>query len=84
MTARIIDGKARALRLTEEIKVTVAARVAAGMPRRACRRAGRRQRRVARLRAQQAATTEAVGMRSFAHDLPADAEEEDLLTSSTP
>ena len=32
MTARIIDGKARALRLTEEIRTQVAARVAAGKP----------------------------------------------------
>jgi methylenetetrahydrofolate dehydrogenase (NADP+)/methenyltetrahydrofolate cyclohydrolase len=81
MTARIIDGKARALRLTEEIKVTVAARVAAGMPppglavvlvgdNAASHVYVRNKRR----------TTEAVGMRSFAHDLPADAEEEDLLT----
>jgi methylenetetrahydrofolate dehydrogenase (NADP+)/methenyltetrahydrofolate cyclohydrolase len=32
MTARIIDGKARAERATAEIKVQIAARVAAGKP----------------------------------------------------
>ena len=33
MTARVIDGKARAERVTEEVAAKVAARVAAGKPR---------------------------------------------------
>ena len=80
MTARIIDGKARALRLTEDIKRRVAARVAAGLPppglavvlvgeNPASQVYVRNKRR----------TTEAVGMRSFAHDLPADTSQSGLL-----
>jgi len=80
MTARIIDGKARALRLTEDIKRRVAARVAAGLPppglavvlvgeNPASQVYVRNKRR----------TTEAVGMRSFAHDLPADTSQAALL-----
>jgi len=80
MTASIIDGKAVALRLTEEIKVTVAARVAAGMapPGLAVVLVGDNAASHVYVRNKRR-TTEAVGMRSFAHDLPVDAEEEDLL-----
>jgi methylenetetrahydrofolate dehydrogenase (NADP+)/methenyltetrahydrofolate cyclohydrolase len=79
MTASIIDGKAVALRLTEEIKVTVAARVAAGMapPGLAVVLVGDNAASHVYVRNKRR-TTEAVGMRSFAHDLPVDAEEEDL------
>ena len=80
MTARIIDGKARALRLTTEIGERVAARVAAGKPQPglavvlvgdnpASQVYVRNKRR----------TTEASGMRSFAHDLPATTSQEALL-----
>ena len=85
MTARIIDGKARALRLTEDIRTRVATRVAAGMPppglavvlvgdNPASQVYVRNKRR----------TTEAVGMRSFAHDLPADTSQAALLDSHRP
>jgi len=80
VTARIIDGKARALRLTTEIGERVAARVAAGKPQPglavvlvgdnpASQVYVRNKRR----------TTEASGMRSFAHDLPATTSQEALL-----
>ena len=81
MTARIIDGKASALRLTEELKVTVAARVAAGIapPGLAVVLVGDNAASHVYVRNKRR-TTEAVGMRSLAHDLPADVEEEDLLS----
>ena len=80
MTARIIDGKGRAERLTADIKAQVAARVASGKPppglavvlvgdNAASQIYVRNKRR----------TTEAVGMRSFAHDLPASTPAADLL-----
>jgi len=80
MTARIIDGKARAERLTAEIRDAVAARVAAGKPapglavvlvgeNPASQVYVRNKRRM----------TDAVGMRSFAHDLPASTSEAELL-----
>jgi methylenetetrahydrofolate dehydrogenase (NADP+)/methenyltetrahydrofolate cyclohydrolase len=80
MTARIIDGKARAERLTAEIRERVTARVAAGksLPGLAVVLVGdnpasqvyvRNKRRM----------TEASGMRSFAHDLPATTSQADLL-----
>ena len=80
MTARIIDGKARALRLTDEVAAGVAARIAAGMPppglavvlvgdNPASHVYVRNKRRM----------TDASGMRSFAHDLPATTSQADLL-----
>jgi len=81
MTARLIDGKARAERLTAEVRAAVAARVAAGKPAPGLA--------VVMVGADPASqiyvrnkrkTTEAVGMRSFAHDLAADATEAELLT----
>ena len=80
MTARIIDGKARALRLTNEVAAGVAARVAAGKapPGLAVVLVGdnpashvyvRNKRRM----------TDTSGMRSFAHDLPATTSQTELL-----
>jgi len=80
MTARIIDGKARALRLTEETAGRVAARVAAGKspPGLAVVLVGDNAASQVYVRNKRR-TTVAVGMRSFAHDLPADASQADLL-----
>ncbi len=81
MTARLIDGKARAERLTAEVRAAVAARVAAGKPAPGLA--------VVMVGADPASqiyvrnkrkTTEAVGMRSFAHDLAAETTEAELLT----
>ncbi len=80
MTARIIDGKARALRLANEVAAAVAARVAAGKPppglavvlvgdNPASQVYVRNKRRM----------TDTSGMRSFAHDLPATTPQADLL-----
>jgi methylenetetrahydrofolate dehydrogenase (NADP+) / methenyltetrahydrofolate cyclohydrolase len=80
MTARIIDGKARAERLTADIARAVAARVAAGKrpPGLAVMLVGdhaasqvyvRNKRRM----------TDAAGMISFSHDLPATTREDELL-----
>jgi len=80
MTARIIDGKKRALRLTNEVAAGVAARVAAGKaaPGLAVVLVGdnpashvyvRNKRRM----------TDTSGMRSFAHDLPATTSQAELL-----
>jgi methylenetetrahydrofolate dehydrogenase (NADP+)/methenyltetrahydrofolate cyclohydrolase len=80
MTARIIDGKARAATLVADIKERVAARIAAGKPQpglavvlvgegAASQVYVRNKRR----------TTEATGMRSFGYDLPATTSEAELL-----
>lgn len=80
MTARIIDGKARAESLVAEVRAQVAARVAAGNPppglavvlvgeNAASRVYVRNKRR----------TTDAAGMISFAHDLPAGIAQDELL-----
>jgi methylenetetrahydrofolate dehydrogenase (NADP+)/methenyltetrahydrofolate cyclohydrolase len=80
VTARLLDGKARAERLTAEVRAAVAARVAAGKPPPglavvlvggdpASQIYVRNKRK----------TTEAVGMRSFAHDLAAETPEAELL-----
>jgi methylenetetrahydrofolate dehydrogenase (NADP+)/methenyltetrahydrofolate cyclohydrolase len=80
MTARIIDGKARAEQLTAEIRAQVAARVASGRPppglavvlvgeNAASQVYVRNKRR----------TTDAVGMVSQAHDLPAGTAQAELL-----
>ena len=80
MIARVIDGKARAERLTAEVRESVAARVAAGKPPPGLA--------VVLVGANPASqiyvrnkrkTTEAVGMRSFAHDLAAETPEAELL-----
>ena len=82
MPARILDGKAVAERLTGEVRARVAARVAAGRPapglavvlvgeNAASQIYVRNKRR----------TTDAVGMRSIAADLPAHATEEELLAT---
>jgi methylenetetrahydrofolate dehydrogenase (NADP+)/methenyltetrahydrofolate cyclohydrolase len=81
MTARIIDGKARAERATAELKVQIAARVAAGKPppglavvlvgeNPASEIYVRNKRR----------TTEVVGMKSFSYDLPGTVSQHELLT----
>ena len=80
MPARILDGKLVASRLTDEVRTMVAARVAAGRPapglavvlvgeNAASQIYVRNKRR----------TTDAVGMRSLAVDLPAAAPEDELL-----
>ncbi|HYR00699.1 MAG TPA: bifunctional methylenetetrahydrofolate dehydrogenase/methenyltetrahydrofolate cyclohydrolase FolD [Casimicrobiaceae bacterium] len=80
MTARLLDGKARAERLTADVRAAVAARVAAGKPPPGLA--------VVLVGANPASqiyvrnkrkTTEAVGMRSFAHDLAAETPEAELL-----
>jgi len=80
MTARVIDGKARAERLTAEIADKVAARVAAGksMPGLAVVLVGEHSASQVYVRNKRK-TTDAVGMRSFAHDLPATATQRELL-----
>jgi methylenetetrahydrofolate dehydrogenase (NADP+) / methenyltetrahydrofolate cyclohydrolase len=80
MTARILDGKAIAQRVTDEVRADVAAFVAAGHPapglavvligENAASHIYVRNKRK---------TTEAVGMRSFAHDLPATASEAEIV-----
>jgi len=80
MAARIIDGKARAERLTAEIRDRVAARVAAGWsaPGLAVVLVGENPASQVYVRNKRR-TTEAVGMRSFAHDLPASASQAALM-----
>jgi methylenetetrahydrofolate dehydrogenase (NADP+)/methenyltetrahydrofolate cyclohydrolase len=81
MTARIIDGKARAERLTAEIAAQVAARVGAGRstPGLAVVLVGDHPASRVYVRNKRR-TTEAVGMRSFAHDLPLETPQADLLS----
>jgi len=80
MTARIIDGKARAERATEEIKAQIATRVATGRPppglavvlvgeNPASQVYVRNKRR----------TTEAIGMKSYSYDLPETVSQHELL-----
>jgi methylenetetrahydrofolate dehydrogenase (NADP+)/methenyltetrahydrofolate cyclohydrolase len=80
MTARIIDGKARAERLTTEVKAQVAARVAAGksLPGLAVVLVGENAASQVYVRNKRR-MTEATAMRSFAHDLPASAAQAELL-----
>lgn len=80
MTARILDGRAVAQRLTDDVRVKVATRVAASLspPGLAVVMVGdaaASQLYVSNKRK----TTESVGMRSFAFDLPATTEEARLL-----
>jgi methylenetetrahydrofolate dehydrogenase (NADP+) / methenyltetrahydrofolate cyclohydrolase len=80
MVARIIDGKARAERLTGEVRAAVAERVAAGKspPGLAVVLVGAHPASEIYVRNKRK-TTESVGMRSFAHDLPAEGAEAELL-----
>ena len=80
MTARVIDGKAVAERTTREVAARVEARVAAGkaVPGLAVVLIGENAASQVYVRNKRR-TTESVGMRSFAHDLPATTSEADLL-----
>lgn len=80
MPARIIDGKARALRLTTEIRDKVGARVAAGrsQPGLAVILVGDNPASQVYVRNKRK-TTQDVGMRSFAYDLPASTPQADLI-----
>ena len=80
MSARIIDGKARAERMTDDIRSAVAARVADGkaQPGLAVVLVGDNPASQVYVRNKRK-TTEAAGMRSFAHDLAADVTEADLV-----
>ena len=80
MTARVIDGKARAERLTAEIADKVAVRVAAGKstPGLAVVLVGGHSASQVYVRNKRK-TTGAVGMRSYAHDLPATAVQAELI-----
>ena len=80
MPAHIIDGKAVAQRVTDEVRVDVAARIAAGhsVPGLAVVLVGVHAASQVYVRNKRK-TTEAVGMRSFAHDLPSTAGEAEVL-----
>ena len=80
MPAHIIDGKAVAQRVTDEVRANVAAHVAAGgvAPGLAVVLVGENAASQVYVRNKRR-TTEAVGMRSFAHDLPATASESEVL-----
>ncbi len=80
MKARIIDGKARADRLAHEIKAQVFARTTAGrpVPGLAVVQVGNDAASHVYVRNKRRMTV-AVGMRSFAHDLPAETPQADLL-----
>ena len=80
MPAHIIDGKAVAQRVTDEVRANVAAHVAAGgvAPGLAVVLVGENAASQVYVRNKRK-TTEAVGMRSFAHDLPATASEAEVL-----
>jgi methylenetetrahydrofolate dehydrogenase (NADP+)/methenyltetrahydrofolate cyclohydrolase len=80
MTARIIDGKARAERVTAEIKVAVAARVAAGKspPGLAVVLVGENAASQVYVRNKRR-TTDTVGMSSFSYDLPETVSQRELL-----
>ena len=80
MTARILDGKARAARLTADIAAQVAARVNAGKapPGLAVVLVGENPASQVYVRNKRR-TTEAVGMRSFAFDLPVSTSQAELI-----
>ena len=80
MTAKIIDGKAIAQRVTDEVRADVATYVAAGHapPGLAVVLVGENAASQVYVRNKRK-TTETVGMRSLAHDLPATATESELL-----
>jgi methylenetetrahydrofolate dehydrogenase (NADP+) / methenyltetrahydrofolate cyclohydrolase len=81
MTAHIIDGKARAALLTEEIALKVAARRSAGksMPGLAVVLVGENAASQVYVRNKRK-TTQGVGMRSFSHDLPVGTTQAELLS----
>ena len=80
MTARIIDGKAVAETVTAAVRAGTSARVAQGLraPGLAVVLVGENAASQVYVRNKRR-TTESVGMRSFAHDLPADASQDLLL-----
>jgi methylenetetrahydrofolate dehydrogenase (NADP+)/methenyltetrahydrofolate cyclohydrolase len=80
MTARLLDGKAVAARVTDEVRADVARRAAAGRatPGLAVVMVGENAASQVYVRNKRR-TTEAVGMRSFAFDPPADVPEAELL-----
>jgi len=80
MTAQIIDGKAVAQRVTDEVRAEVAAYVRSGrpVPGLAVVLVGESPASQIYVRNKRK-TTEAVGMRSYAHDLPATASEAEVL-----
>ena len=80
MTARLIDGRALAERTTREVALRVAQRVASGhrVPGLAVVLVGENAASQVYVRNKRR-TIEATGMRSFAHDLPADAPQGQLL-----
>jgi len=80
MTAHIIDGKAVALRVTDQVRLDVAARVSAGHPAPglAVVLVGENAASQVYVRNKRK-TTETVGMQSFAFDLPATALEAEVL-----
>ncbi len=80
MTARVIDGKARAERLTAEVRAKVAQRIAEGkpVPGLAVVLVGENAASQIYVRNKRK-TTDAVGMSSFAHDLPSTATQAELL-----
>jgi methylenetetrahydrofolate dehydrogenase (NADP+)/methenyltetrahydrofolate cyclohydrolase len=80
MGARILDGKALAARVTDEVKAAVVARVGSGRaaPGLAVVLVGENAASQVYVRNKRR-TTDAVGMRSYAHDLPADVAEAKLL-----
>jgi methylenetetrahydrofolate dehydrogenase (NADP+)/methenyltetrahydrofolate cyclohydrolase len=80
MSARIIDGKARAERLTADVAVRVAARVASGKsrPGLAVVLVGENPASQIYVRNKRR-TTDATGMASFSHDLPAGVTQGELL-----
>jgi methylenetetrahydrofolate dehydrogenase (NADP+)/methenyltetrahydrofolate cyclohydrolase len=78
--ARLLDGKALAARVTDEVKAAVDARIASGRraPGLAVVLVGENAASQVYVRNKRR-TTETVGMRSYAHDLPADVPEAQLL-----
>src|SRR5215471_10770897 len=80
MSARIIDGKARAAQLTASVREQVTARVAAGrsIPGLAVVMVGENAASQVYVRNKRK-TTDAAGLRSFAYDLPASATQDELL-----
>jgi methylenetetrahydrofolate dehydrogenase (NADP+)/methenyltetrahydrofolate cyclohydrolase len=82
MSARILDGKAVAQTVTQEVAAKVASRVAAGRPTPglAVVQVGENPASQVYVRNKRR-TTEAVGMRSFAHDFPASLAEAELLAT---
>lgn len=80
MTARILDGKARAAILTADVAAHVAARVSAGKPAPGLAVVLVGENPASRIYvSNKRRTTDAVGMRSFAHDLPVSTSQAELF-----